>query len=237
MNKEQLSCCIRWVDKFPVAHEKFLGFYEVSNIKSETLVKIIKDILLRFQLSLQLCRGRCFDGASNMLGKRSGVAIQIYKEQPKAHYIHCHCHSLNLSIKDVTRSSKMLFDVMDTAGEISVLIKFSPKREKLFENLEQQIKNSEQITANKIAKLSTTRWTVRVSVLLEIIESSSYLMELRNECLVNENLTTEIKSRVIGCQIQMGKFDLFFELHLGIVCILIRTIFPNYCRAKKTCCL
>ena len=76
-NKEQLSLCIRWVNKFLVAHEEFLGFYEVPNIKSETLVKIIKDIFLRFQLSLQLCRVQCFDGASNMLGKRTGVAIQI----------------------------------------------------------------------------------------------------------------------------------------------------------------
>ena len=92
-----------------------------------------------------------------MLGKRSGVAIQIYKGQPKAHYTHCHCHCLNLSIKDVTRSSKMLSDVMDTAGEISVLIKLSPKREKLLENLKEQIKNSEQITQNKVTKLSTTR--------------------------------------------------------------------------------
>ena len=40
-------------------------------------------------------------------------------------------------------------------------------------------------------------------------------MNLWNECLVNENLATEIKSRVICCQSQMGKFDLFFGLHLG----------------------
>ena len=40
-------------------------------------------------------------------------------------------------------------------------------------------------------------------------------MELWNECLVNENLTTEIKSRVTGCQSQMDKFDLFFALYLG----------------------
>ena len=78
-----------------------------------------------------------------MLGKRSGVAIQIYKEQSKTHYTHFHCHSFNLSIKDVTRSSKMLSDVMDTAGEISVFIKFSQNREKLLENLQEQI-NSEQ---------------------------------------------------------------------------------------------
>ena len=75
-----------------------------------------------------------------MLGKRCGVAIQIYKKQPKAHYTHCHRHSLNLSIKDATRSSKMLSDVMDTTAENSVLIKFSPKHEKLLENLKEKIK-------------------------------------------------------------------------------------------------
>ena len=39
-------------------------------------------------------------------------------------------------------------------------------------------------------------------------------MELWNECLVIENLTTEIKFRVIGCQSQISKLDLFFGLHL-----------------------
>ena len=162
---------------------------------------------------LQLSRGQCFDGASNLLGKSSGVAIEIYKEQPKTH--NSHCHSLSLSIKDVARSSKMLSDVMDTAGEIYILIKFSPKREKLLENLKEQIKNSEHITPNKITEFSTTRWTVRASALLRIIENYSYIMELWNECPVNENLTAEIKSRVIGCQSHMSKFDLFFGLHLG----------------------
>ena len=32
---------------------------------------------------------------------------------------------------------------------------------------------------------------------------------------MNVNLTTEIKSRFIGCTSQMGKLDLFFGLHLG----------------------
>ena len=94
----------------------------------------------------------------------------------------------------------MLSDVMDTAEEISVLIKFSLKREKFLENLKEQIKNSEQITPYKITKISTTRWTVRVSALVRIIQNYSYIMELWDECLENENLTTEIKSQVTGCQ-------------------------------------
>ena len=86
-------------------------------------------------------------------------------------------------------------DVMDTAGEIAVLIEFSQKHEELLENL------SEQITPNKITKFSTTRWAVRVSALPRIIDNYSYIMEFWNECLVNEYLTTEI--------------NLLFWLHLG----------------------
>ena len=36
-NKEQLTICIRWVDKELHAHEDFLGFYNVPDIGAETL--------------------------------------------------------------------------------------------------------------------------------------------------------------------------------------------------------
>ena len=41
-------------------------------------------------------------GASNMMGKKSGVSTQIKALQPKALETHCHGHSLNLAIKDTT---------------------------------------------------------------------------------------------------------------------------------------
>ena len=76
-NKEQLTICLRWADDYLESHEDLIGFYELTNIKSERIVAAIKDALLRTQLSLGKCRGQCYDGASNMLGKKSGVATQI----------------------------------------------------------------------------------------------------------------------------------------------------------------
>ena len=52
-NKEQLKFCLRWVDESFNEHETFLGFYEVPNIKSDTIVSAIRDILLRTQISLE----------------------------------------------------------------------------------------------------------------------------------------------------------------------------------------
>ena len=66
-NKDQLSFCMHRVDKFLVEYEEFLGFYEDPNIKSEILVNIIKDVLLHFHFSLQLCCGKCFNDANKML--------------------------------------------------------------------------------------------------------------------------------------------------------------------------
>ena len=94
---------------------------------SDTIVHAIKDILLRLNLSLQNCRGQTYDGASNMMGKRSGVATQIQSLQPKAIITHCHGHSLSLAVKDLTSSCPVLSNTMGTAGEICILVKYSPK--------------------------------------------------------------------------------------------------------------
>ena len=82
-NKEQLTFCIRWVNNDLEVSGKVLGFYEIPDKKSSTNVAVMKDILLRYQLNLDMCRGQAYDGASNMLGKSSGVATQIFAEQPK----------------------------------------------------------------------------------------------------------------------------------------------------------
>ena len=46
-NLEQLSFCARTVDDDLNVNNNFLRFYEIDNIKSETVVKAIKDILVR----------------------------------------------------------------------------------------------------------------------------------------------------------------------------------------------
>ena len=85
-NKEQQSFCVKTVgDNFNFnVDEDFLGFYEISNVKSETVFKAIKDILLRFYLDLNDCRGQTYNGTSNMMGKYTGVLTKISAEQHKA---------------------------------------------------------------------------------------------------------------------------------------------------------
>ena len=214
-NLEQLSFCLRSVTDNLVVQEDFMGFYQVNDIKSETLVDAIKDILLRFNLPIDDCRGQTFDGASNMLGKKSGVATQIQSMQPKAIATHCHGHSLSLAVKDLTSSCAILLDTMGTVGEICVLVKYSPKRENILDSLEKNVEG--EVTEEDVKKhlslnkLCTTRWTVRATCFHKILEKYGDLQKLWDICLA-EKLDSETKARIIGCQAQMKSFPFFFGL-------------------------
>ena len=83
-NKEQLTFFLKWVHESFSEHKDFLGFYEVSNVKCDTIVSTITDILLRTQIFMEPCRGQCYNSASNILEKRSGAGKKIIETQPKA---------------------------------------------------------------------------------------------------------------------------------------------------------
>ena len=208
---------MRWVNNDFEVSEKFLGFYEIPDIKSSIIVTVMKDILLRYQLNLDMCRGQCYDGASNMLGKSSGVANQIFAEQPKTHYTHCHAHSLSFLVEDITKNIKILQDTMGTAEEITILIKYSPKRENILGSIKEQIEceNDSEFHANNLLKLSETCWTVRAVCFKRILDNYSVLWNVRKQCLQNDQMKTESKSRIIGVKTQMESFHLFFGLSPG----------------------
>lgn len=88
--KEQVSICFRHVSASDFSvNEDFAGFYETDNTSAEALFLILDDALKRFQLSFENCRGQCYDGASNVAGKFSGVQERVKQRQPSAEFVHC----------------------------------------------------------------------------------------------------------------------------------------------------
>lgn len=76
-NKEQLTNCIRWISDILEVHENFVGFIQLPNIAAETIFSAILEHLQKLGLSLVNCRGKCFDGASNRLGNKTGLAQHV----------------------------------------------------------------------------------------------------------------------------------------------------------------
>ena len=136
-NHEQFVLCLRCVDDDLNPHEEFIGLQSVLNIAADTLVAVIRDVLIRMNLSITNCRGQCYDGASNMVGAKSGVATQIKNYEPRAFLTHCYGHDLQLAVGDTVKGIKLLGNTLDTTYEISKLLKFSPKRGALFDKLKQ----------------------------------------------------------------------------------------------------
>ena len=71
----------------------------MNNITVHTLTDSIKDVLLQLQIDLSMCRGQCYDGASNMSGMKNSVAAQITSTEKRAIYMHCYAHALNLAVR------------------------------------------------------------------------------------------------------------------------------------------
>ena len=53
-NNEQLVIYIRWTDNNFETHEDFMGIHAVENIKSDTLVTLLKNILIRLNILYQI---------------------------------------------------------------------------------------------------------------------------------------------------------------------------------------
>lgn len=210
-NKEQLAICIRWVDSRTLEpNEDMIGLYKIDDIKASTIVHVIKDALTRMQLSLKNCRGQCYDGASNMTGRRSGVAKQLEELEPQALFLHCHGHALNLAAGNAIKKCKLMRDALDTTFEVSKLVKFSPKRDSLFDKLKADLAPR----SPGFRVLCPTRWTVRADSLKSVLLNYGVLQELW-ACAKEDTSDPTIKARIIGVETQFRSFNYLFGVHLG----------------------
>ena len=81
---------------------------------------------------------------------------------------------------------------MDTTSEISKLLKYSPKRDRMFEKLKAEL--APETPGFRV--LCPTRWAVRAASLQSVIDNWIPLQDLWDESL-ETNLESEVKSRVI----------------------------------------
>ena len=76
------------------------------------------DIMQRLIGSVEKLRGHCFDGASNMSGRISGVRARLAEVQPKSMYVHCANHSLDLVLVELAKRVPLVADVMNLVRDV-----------------------------------------------------------------------------------------------------------------------
>ena len=100
---------------------------------------------LSLGLNLDRLLGQGYDGCSTMAGKDNGVQSRIRMKYPKAAFVHCSSHRLNLVVNDLSA----LPQIRNTIGTIKSIIGFfreSPKRSSMIPN---------------VPLLCETRWTAK----------------------------------------------------------------------------
>ena len=210
---EQFALSLRWVDSEYTVYEDIIELIEVEQTDAVTLVSALRESCRRMVLSLDNCRGQAYDGASNMAGHLNGVAARILKEAPKAHYVHCLAHSLNLCLQDCTSSCPIIKESLLLVTELSTMVRASPKRLALFKNIQHHPSSQ----APNIKPLCPTRWTVRTGAINSVLQNYGTLCETLDE--IGADTRGEPAAKALGLRALMTKFGVFFwfEIFRGSV--------------------
>lgn len=98
-HKEQLTLIIRIVniDNSNVSvDEYFLNFLHINIKTGLGLFDILKQELSNLGIFLSNCRGQGYDNGANMVGHQQGVQARLLNENPRALFLPCCSHTLNL---------------------------------------------------------------------------------------------------------------------------------------------
>ena len=114
--------------------------------------------------------GQGYDGCSAMAGMLNGVQAKIREIYPKALYVHCSAHCLNLVVNDLN-SVQTIRNTTSTIKYIVAYFRESSRRKALVPNL---------------PLLSETRWTSKCKSIRKFKENFSAILNARNE-LVNSS--------------------------------------------------
>ena len=208
---EQFVVCLRWVGKDYLVNEDLISLVDVEQTDSATLTDNIKLLLSANGFYLANCRGQAYDGAANMSGCLNGVAARILNAQPKAHYMHCAAHSLNLCLQDCSAQCKSVRDALSMTAEISTIIRSSPKRLAQFRHLQEELNPG----VPGLKPLCPTRWTVRTESLNAVIKNYPIIMKELD--VISEEAKGESSRKSLGVVALMEKFSTYFGLKVSFM--------------------
>jgi hypothetical protein len=106
-----------------------------------------------FGLNIDDIRGQGYDNGSNMKGKHHGVQRRLLQKNPRALYMPCACHSLNLTLSDMAKSCGKAIGFFGIVQKLYNLFSGSTKRWKVL---------LDHVPGFTVKSLSNTRWESRI---------------------------------------------------------------------------
>ncbi|XP_025409287.1 zinc finger MYM-type protein 1-like [Sipha flava] len=119
---------------------------------SDIIIQQLKDL----GIPIKNMRGQGYDNGANMKRKRSGVQRRIRNINPRAFFVPCSTHSLNLVVNDAVQLSKEAIEFFDIIQKVYVFFSASTYRWQIL---------LRHITNLTVKPLSQTRWESRIEAL------------------------------------------------------------------------
>ena len=185
--KEQLSIVLRYT-KGDKVNESFTGFVEMSSVSAESISAAILAHLSRIGVDIRKLVGQGYDGASTMAGHVNGVQKRIRKKYPRAIFVHCAAHCLNLVINDQSRVS-IVRSTCDIIRETIRFFRESPKRRS-------------SLGVN-IPLFSPTRWLQKYKSIR--IFKANFKLILDALALLMEDASSETRAKALSLEASLEK--------------------------------
>lgn len=207
--QEQLSLVIRIVDMSledeftnPTIKEFFIDFTNICSSTGLNLSNILLNKLKDYDIDIADCRGQGYDNGANMTGQYQGVQSRILNQNPRALFMPCWAHSLNLVLKDTAKTSARAMHFFGTIERIFTIFSASTARWDIFK------KHCHQWT---VKKWSETRWESRHSSVKAIRFQVKEIIDALDE--INETTNDSmISSETNSLSVEMCTYDFLISL-------------------------
>ncbi|XP_012901570.1 zinc finger MYM-type protein 1 isoform X4 [Mustela putorius furo] len=207
--KKQLSICVRYPQKMSKAvliKERFLGFIDIEEMTGTDLHGTIKTYLQQIGVDLNKICGQAYDSTTNLRGQFNKIAAEFKKEEPRALYVHCYAHFLDLTVITFCKEVKELRSALNTLNSLFNTIHMTGEMSAKFQNIF-------KLSQNKTCKKHTSKscWTVHDHILLSVIEGLPEIIETL-EVISSHSSNTSLADELSDLLILVSKFEFIFCL-------------------------
>lgn len=204
---DQLSFVLRFVQENGNPVERFLMFLPNTGHKSEDLANAVMAVLRSNSIDLADCRGQSYDNASNMSGVYSGLQARIKDENPKALFVPCSAHSLNLV---GTCAASCCPEACAFFNLIQNVYNFFVASTNRWETLV----TFSQPESKTLKGLSETRWSARESACKGLCENLDGVMLALKNYEENTNEKPLVRSEATGLLRSLNRLETVFMMEL-----------------------